>query len=146
MQTSIYALLFVMIGGVAITIQNSFSGQIAQKTSPMGSAFIVQFSGAMVTGIILLFLRNNSLKGWQNVPWYMFVASGLGILVITSMVFAIPRIGVSGAVSGQLVAMLTCGALFDHFGLFGVARIPITPIKIIGMVVLLLGVFLVVKK
>ena len=146
MQIALISVLFVMFGGVAITVQNVFSGEISAKTSPIGSAFIIQLGGAIITGVILLLMKGNQIKGWQNVPWYMLLAGASGIVVITSMVYAIPRIGVSGAVSGQLVAMLTFGALIDHFGWFGVDSVLMTPTKIVGMLVLLVGVVLVVKK
>jgi transporter family-2 protein len=146
MQVAIISLLFVMLGGVAITIQNIVSGEMASKTASITSVFIIQLSGTILSGLIILFMKGNPLKGWTTIPWYMFFVGLSGIIVILSMVYSIPRIGVSGAVSGQLIAMLTCSALIDHFGAFGVERIPLTPLKLVGMLTLIVGVFLVLKK
>lgn len=146
MQVMILSLLFVMLGGVAIVIQNIVSGEMAAKTASIASVFIIQVSGAVISGTILLLMKGNPLKGWHTIPWYMFFVGISGVIVILSMVYAIPRIGTAGAVSGQLIAMLTCSALIDHFGVFGVERIPLTPMKILGMLTLVVGLYLVVKK
>ncbi len=61
-------------------------------------------------------------------------------------VVSVPRIGtalvIAGAVFGQMVAALA----LDSFGWFGVPRIALNPWRIVGAVLLLVGVALMQRK
>ena len=78
--------------------------------------------------------------------WWKFMGGILGVLYVTGVVIAAPRIGAANAlafiVGGQFVAAI----VIDHFGWM---RLPVNPIsfyRIAGIALLLAGVYLIQKK
>jgi transporter family-2 protein len=53
-----------------------------------------------------------------------------------------PRIGVANAIFFVLVGQIVAAGLIDQFGLFGALKSPMTPQRLIGVALMLAGVFL----
>ena len=53
--------------------------------------------------------------------------------------FSIPKLGVATATTAIIVGYVTTATLVDHFGLFGLQKIPFTWTKLIGVVLLAVG-------
>jgi transporter family-2 protein len=45
-----------------------------------------------------------------------------------------------------IAGQLTTAALLDHFGLFGLRHLPLTPLRLIGMLLLAAGATLIIKR
>lgn len=92
----------------------------------------------------LLLVGGLALAGMaRGIDWYYFGGGlcGVAILFITALVT--PRIGV-GPSSAALVAGLMITALFlDQFGVLGLAPSPIDAFKVIGALLIIVGVILV---
>ena len=57
----------------------------------------------------------------------------------------IPRVGVAAAVTTIVVGQLFISMILDHFGLLGAAEKSLDATRVIGLVVVLVGVWLMVK-
>ena len=57
----------------------------------------------------------------------------------------IPRVGVAAAIITIVAGQLMVSAVLDHFGLLGASVRPLDPTRILGMVVVFVGVWLTVK-
>jgi transporter family-2 protein len=66
-------------------------------------------------------------------------------VVIFSMSYMIPRIGVAAALITLLAGQLLVGSLLDHFGLLGTTLRPFDLTRGLGLAVVMLGVWLTVK-
>jgi transporter family-2 protein len=145
MQTLLVAIIAGLIGGAAVSMQTPLANMIGQKLGSMESVFIIHIGGAIASLIILLFMGGGELKVWRTVPWYALAAGILGVIVVTSVTIAMPRAGALTTTVLMLVGQLFIASLLDHFGLLVEMQRAITPTKVIGMVVLLVGAWLVVK-
>ncbi len=92
----------------------------------------------------MLFL-GSKLTQWKSLPWYTLGAGFFGLGVIAAISFMIPRIGVAPALIILLAGQLLMGALLDHFGWLGLAQRPLDGARVIGLGVVMLGVWLTVK-
>jgi transporter family-2 protein len=86
-------------------------------------------------------------KGHTNgsVPWYALGAGIFGLIVIGAISYMIPRIGVAGAITTIVAGQLMVSVVLDHFGWLGAMSRPLDPTRIIGLAVVLVGVWLTVK-
>ncbi len=145
MQSIVVIILIGLAGGIAVGVQAPLSSIINQRLGPLESIFIVHLGGALVSLIPLLIYGGGKLSNWRAVPWYALGAGALGLVVIFSMTYMIPRVGVAPALiillSGQL---LTCSVM-DHFGLLGAVQRPLELARVIGLAVVFFGVWLSVK-
>ncbi|WP_447502109.1 DMT family transporter, partial [Acinetobacter pittii] len=80
-----------------------------------------------------------SLIAIPSQPWWALLGGVLGSCALLSYVVLAPRIGLSAllglAIAGQIISSL----LIDHFGLMGAAERPVSMIKLVGTVVMLIG-------
>jgi len=145
MQSIIVIILIGLAGGIAVGIQAPLSSMISQRLGILESIFIVHLGGALVVLIPLLIYGGGKLGNWRSLPWYALGAGALGLVVIFSMSYMIPRIGVAPALIILLSGQLLIGSIMDHFGLLGAVQRPIDLMRVLGLAVVFLGVWLSVK-
>jgi transporter family-2 protein len=146
MPSIIVIILIGLAGGIAVGVQAPLSSIINQRLGPLESIFIVHLGGAVVSLIPLaIFYGGGKLGNWRTVPWYALGAGALGLVVIFSMTYMIPRIGVAPALIILLAGQLLIGSVIDQFGLLGAVQRPIDLMRVIGLAVVFLGVWLSVK-
>ncbi len=143
-QPLFFIILIGILGGMAIGVQSPMASTLSQRLGMMESIFIVHAGGAVAV-LIPLIVFGSRLGQWRSVPWYTLGAGAFGLIVISSMSYMIPRIGVAGALITLLAGQLFVGSILDHFGWMGVAQRAIDPPRIIGLCVVMLGVWLAVK-
>ena len=79
---------------------------------------------------------------WQAPPYLLIGGFLGGTLVLTSILLA-PRIGAVALVSCLLTGQLICSAILDHFGWVGFKVHPISAMRVVGILFLLCGVYLI---
>lgn len=145
MKTAILAIISGLLGGVAVGLQGPLTSLMSQRIGIMESIFVIHFGGALMAGGLLLAMGGGNLGAWHSVPWYALGAGVFGLVVLSAVSYTIPRIGVATTVTLIVVAQLILSTLLDHFGLLGTAVRPIDLTRVIGMAVLFLGTWLMVR-
>jgi len=145
MQPLTVIILIGLAGGIAVGVQAPLSSIINQRLGPLESIFIVHLGGALASLIPLVIYGGGKLGNWRSVPWYALGAGALGLVVIFSMTYMIPRIGVAPALIILLAGQLLIGSVMDHFGLLGAVQRPIDLMRVVGLGVVFLRVWLSVK-
>lgn len=137
-----------IIGGIAAGLQAPFTGVMGQKVGELGSVLFTYGLGALVILIIVLgavATGTADLSQWRTIPWWAFLAGPLGLVIIGSLAYAVPRMGATTATMLFLVGWLIFSAIVDHFGWFGTEIKPLNLQKSIGVLTLLLGGWLVLR-
>ena len=145
MQSLIIIILIGLAGGVAVGLQAPLSSMISQRLGVLESVFIVHLGGAFAALIPLLIYGGGKLGNWRAVPWYALCAGAFGLVVIFSMSYMIPRVGIATSLIILLSGQLLIGTVLDYFGLLGAVQRPIELMRIVGLAVVFLGVWLSVK-
>lgn len=140
-------LLFLMFcGGIAIALQPSINGRLAQKVGTFESSCISFAVGTLLLAAVVLVAGRGSLRGLANASWWELTGGCLGAFFVTLTIIAIPRIGTTAAMAAVIGAQLTTGVLLDHFGLFGFRTIPLDGKRAIGVALLMAGASLIIRK
>ena len=71
-------------------------------------------------------------------PW---LGGFYGAGFVAALAFAAPRLGVTTALSVAIASQLVAAMALDHFGLLNLPQQPITPTRLAGIALVLLGVF-----
>ena len=137
-------ILIGLVGGVAVGLQSPMASMITQRLGLFESVFIIHLGGALIALIPLIFYGSR-LREWRSVPWYALGAGIFGLIVIASISYMIPRAGVVAAITTIVAGQLLVGTILDQYGLLGAAVKPLDPTRIVGMAVVLVGVWLTVK-
>lgn len=128
-----------LVGGVAIGLQAPLASMIGQRLGVLESVFIVHLGGTIAAAVALLFLGSGRLGGWHAVPPYALLSGVLGVIVIGSTVFNVPRIGIAAAVTLIIAGQLLVAATLDHFGVLGTIAKPLTLERVLGLGLVLIG-------
>ncbi len=134
-----------LVAGVAIALQSLFSGIIGGRIGTAESTFIVHLGGFLLSGVIILLLRGGSLSRWHTVPWYALTAGFLGVVIVASVSFAVPRLGLASTLTLAIVAQILLGALLDHYGWLGASPRPLDVFRVVGLAAVAGGTWLVVR-
>jgi bacterial/archaeal transporter family-2 protein len=131
------AVLAGLAGSVQVAVMGRFGGRI-------GVVEALVFSTAVqlaLAAAILLVSRGGtgSLAGAVKQPAWMWLGGLMGLTVVFTITFAQPRIGATATIGILIAGQLVMGAAIDRWGLFGVDRIAITPLRGVGIVLLGVG-------
>lgn len=145
-MTDLTVLLIAVIGGVAVTLQGQFMGVMDQRLGTKESVFITYVIGGIVISFYLLANRFGNLKELRHIPWYAYTSGLLGLVIVGSISYAVPRLGVSRAFTVIVAAQFFVAVTIDHFGLFSAAVQPVTGARLLGLTLISAGVWLVVRN
>ena len=143
-QLLLLALMFC--GGIAIAVQPSINGRLAQKVGTLESSCISFAVGTLLLLAVVLVAGKGSLRGVEYASWWELTGGALGAFFVTMTIVAIPRLGTTATMAAVIGAQLTTGVLLDHFGLFGFRTIPLDSKRALGVALLMAGASLIIKK
>jgi len=138
------AVFVAIAGGIAIAFQSQFSGVIGERLGVIESVFILHVGGILLATVLILAVRGGNLSAWRSLPWYVYVAGFLGVLIVAAISYAVPKLGLATTLTLSIVAQLLLGVVFDHFALFGASH-PMTLGRGLGIAILLAGTWLVLR-
>jgi transporter family-2 protein len=142
---TISLIILAVIGGIAITLQGQFMGTMDTVMGSWESVFITYASGGAVVSLLMLLGRGGNLRAWGEVPWYAFSSGLLGLVIVGSIGYVIPRLGVAKGFTLIVASQFLLAALIDQFGWFGAAVRPLDLPRVVGLLIMSAGVWLVVR-
>ncbi len=143
-----FGVVFVAAAGVGGTIQAAVQATLGDRVGTieaLGFAMLV----AGVCGVVVLVVARQSFHAVPaslQQPGWLWVGGALSAFIVLSFTYAAPRIGVTASIGLYIAGTLISSAVVDHFGWLGVERIPIDWVRIAGIVLLLGGAALVLRK
>lgn len=144
MESILLIILIGLAGGIAVGLQSPMASMITQRLGIFESVFIVHAGGAVIA-LIPMLIYGSKLSQWRSVPWYALGAGIFGLVVIASISYMIPRVGVAASITTVVAGQLLVGVILDHFGLLGASVKPLDVTRVIGMAIVLVGVWITVK-
>lgn len=145
MTQLIIAVLVGLLGGIAIGFQNPLASLMGQRIGAIEAAFVIHAGGAVAALVPVLALRGGGLDAWRGVPWYALGAGVLGVVLIASISYTIPRLGVAATVVLIVAAQLGVSIVLDHFGLLETVARRLDVQRALGFGLVVLGAWLVVR-
>ncbi len=147
---SLYLLLpLSILVGFSLASQAGINAQLRLAlSSPIQAAFISFFIGTIILGVIVVIQGEPWFQPntFSKIPWWAWLGGVLGAFNIAMSIYLAPKLGALvlavSIVCGQVIASLA----LDQQGWFGYPKIEISINRIIGALLLIAGLFLVVKK
>ncbi len=138
-------ILVAMVGGIAVAMQAKFIGLMDQRMGTLESVFVTYGLGSVLaTGLICL-ARGGNLKHWSAVPWYALTAGFFGLIIVLSISYTVPRLGLVSGLTLLTASQYAIAVVIDHYGLFESVVRPLDAGRVVGLGLLLSGVWLIVR-
>ena len=143
--------LAVLVGvgaGCLVGMQAPINSRLGKVIGSVPAASFSFLVGTSVLLAITVFVHGGlgSLGDVSRAPWWALVGGLLGAVYVTVALVAVRTLGASGLTAAVILGQVAISVLIDRFGLLGVARQPIGAQRITGLVLLVAGVLLVVKR
>ena len=134
-----------LIGGIAVGTQAPIAGAMGQRIGGASSSLIVHLGGALASLLLLILRRGEQIQEWRNLPWYMLGCGAFGLILYLSLSHTVPRVGATAAIALLIVGQLLAGMVIDHYGAFGIATRALDLNRIVAVILLLAGAYLIVR-
>lgn len=148
MTLKLLPLVVAALSGVAMAIQGTMNAALGKVVGLWETTFIVHIAGLLLVTVLLFVFRlgDGNLALIHQAPWYTYLGGILGVLIVYCVARAIPKIGVAPATTAIVLAQVLTAGLVDHFGLFGMNKIPFSLYNLIGTLMMAGGAWLILKQ
>jgi transporter family-2 protein len=145
---SALATALAVAAGLAGSVQVALMSRLGERIGVLEAlAFSAALTGALAVAILLL--ARQSLAGFERAvhqPWWMLLGGVMGLIIVLSITYAGPRIGVAATVGILIAGQLAMGAAIDRWGLFGSEKIALHWPRVLGIALLAAGAALSLRK
>lgn len=133
-------LIFAILAGALMAIQGVFNTRLTEGSSLWVANTVVHFSGLILC--VLLWFINGKMpfSPILKVNKLYFLGGLIGAIIVYAVIKSISTLGPSVAVMIFLSAQLIIAYLIEVFGLFGTDIVEFEIKKIIGMVIIIVGI------
>ena|SRR5207244_3824488 len=141
-------LLLSMFLGVVLTVHLAMNGTVgaAINNPRVGNAVFWCIGAAMAIVIGLTGWSSGALSGLSSVNPMLLTAGAMGASLVFGIAWLIPQVGAGPFTFALLGGQIISAMVLSHFGWLGSPRQPVTPINILGAVVLIVGIVLTTRK
>jgi transporter family-2 protein len=142
------AVLVAALAGTLVGMQAPINSRLGRAVGSVQAASLSFVLGTVVLLAVAAF-ANGGFAAYTKVtaaPWWALIGGLLGAIYVTVAILTVRTLGASGLTAAVITGQLVISVVIDRFGLLGVARQPIGAQRMIGLVLLVLGVALVVRK
>jgi bacterial/archaeal transporter family-2 protein len=134
--------------GILVGLQAPVNARLGKEVGYLQAATI-SFTIGTLALILVAGLSSGGLSGIGNAskaPWWALIGGILGAFYVTIALVTVRTLGLSALTAIVVSGQLAIAVLVDRFGWLGIARQHIGVPRIIGLVLLLVGVVLVVRR
>jgi bacterial/archaeal transporter family-2 protein len=145
---NVLATLLTVSAGIAGSVQVALMSRLGER---IGVLEALGFSALLTAALafVLLLVARRTVVGYAHAlhqPWWMLGGGVMGLLIVFTVTYAGPRIGVAATVGILIAGQLAMGAAIDRWGLFRSERIPLHWPRLLGIGLLAVGAALSLRK
>jgi bacterial/archaeal transporter family-2 protein len=147
-MTRALAVALAALAGVLVGMQAPINSRLGRTLGSVQAATFSFVAGTIALALVasLFYGGLGSFGQAGKAPWWALVGGLLGAVYVTVAILTVRTLGVSGLTAIVIAGQLTAAVAIDRFGLLGIARQPIDAGRIVGLVLLVVGVVLVVRR
>ncbi len=148
MKAGIIATVLAILAGAIVPVQVGVNAVLDQQLkSPFFTSFIVFLVGAVGIFISFMFTEETipTAVTVKASSWWAWLGGLLGALYILSLIILSQYINIGLLTILALGGQLVMAMIVDHFGWFGSTVNPITYLKVLGLLLIGVGIYLIKK-
>lgn len=140
----------VLVAGMGQPVQVAANTKLRQAVqSPVLAACLSFTIGAAVL-LALVFSGvlggRGRPAGAADAPWWAWVGGLSGVVSVVVAILALPQSNAATVIAVTILGQLSAAVLVDHFGWLDVPKVRVNVSRVVGVVLLLAGAFLIQRK
>jgi transporter family-2 protein len=138
------AVLVSIAAGLLLGVAIRLNATLGEYVGVLESSFIVHLTGTAFALLLVGARLNRSVWATlRRTPRHELTGGMIGVVMVLLANVTVPQLGVALAVSLFVAADLFFSSVSDHFGWLGLPQIRVSPQRVIGLLLVLVGVLLV---
>lgn len=125
--------------GMLISLMVMVNGLLAMSLGDYAALIVIHITGLIAITIIIIMKKQKISVA--KVPFILFMGGALGVFTVFSNSVCVSELGVTLTLGIGLVGQIIASCVIDHFGLLGVKKYEFIPKKIIGIILMCIGIF-----
>jgi bacterial/archaeal transporter family-2 protein len=140
------AIVLTAVAGGLIALQAPINAELGKATGGLAAALVSFLVGTIaLAAMVVLSGKAGGLGSTFDVSWYYLAGGLLGAIYVTNALLAVSAIGAGGVAALTVAGQLIASVAIDRLGLFGLDQVALTPERLLGVGLLLVGTVLVVR-
>ena len=139
------ALGIAVFAGLCNSMQGSTNTALSTRVGRAQATFVSFAGGTILLGVMVLLFGQGDLSGITRVPAWQLITGVYGFIVIVSVVYSTPRLGIAFTLMILMFSKLLTGAIIDTFGLVTATPHELSAMRVVGLAVVAAGILLVTK-
>lgn len=143
-----FYLILALIIGIGVPIQTAVNSRLRGIVlSPFVASFVSFTVGTIFLAVVTLITTHSLLipmHTFQNSPWWLWIGGILGVVALTGNILLFPKLGGVQTVILPIMGQIFMSMLIDNFGWFGSPILAFSPLRAIGVLILIIGVIFVI--
>jgi len=141
------AVILTAFAGGLVAMQAPINSMLGRSVGTFQAAFVSFTIGTLLLAVLATLAKGGlgQIGEARQLSWYYLTGGLLGAAYVTTVLVTVRTLGAGGAVAATIAGQLTISVVIDHYGLLGVDRDPVSALKLVGVALLSLGTFLVVR-
>jgi transporter family-2 protein len=137
-------LLLSMFLGIVLTVHLAMNGMVGAAINNARVGNAVFWCIGAVTAVILGVSgwQSGALNGLARINPLLLTAGAMGASLVFGIAYLIPRVGAGPFTYALLAGQIISAMVLSHYGWLGSPKQPVTPMGIVGVIVLVIGVIL----
>jgi bacterial/archaeal transporter family-2 protein len=135
--------VWAFTAGALIPLMAILNGGLARETGGAIQATVLLFAIGLLASLVAAATTRAHIPAIQTLARISLPQYAGGVIVgfyILSITFIAPRFGVGNAILFAVTAQLLTSALIDHFALAGATLRPLTAMRAMGLLIVIVGV------
>ena len=147
MDRGLAVVLTAVVGGL-IALQAPINSTLGRSVGTFQAAFVSFTLGTVVLAVIAGLAKGGfgQIGELRGLSWVYLTGGVLGALYVTTVLVTVRSLGAGPVVAATIAGQLSASLVVDQLGLLGVEKDPITAVKVVGVVLLAAGVYLIVRE
>lgn len=138
--------VLALLAGATIPLQAGVNSQLASRVGNASLASTLSFLVATAATLVYSFAVRTPLPALSELgkaPWWIWLGGLFGAVLVNITTALASKMSIAVLVSLIIAGQMLVSLLIDHFGWVGFAIHPLTPWRIFGAVLLIIGVVLI---
>lgn len=144
MSALLPSIIMTFLAGLLLAFQSPINARLGDfMGGPLAASLLSFLTGTVALGALMLVARKP--VAWANIPQtsaWMWIGGLLGAFLVFTAAYAVPRLGAAALIALMIAGQVLASIAIDHFGVM-VPQTPVSPIRIGGAVLLLIGVMMI---
>ena len=133
-----YNFLSLLIG-ILIAVMVAFNGELSVNIGNYSSLLVIHVIGYLALVLLMLY-KKIKIPFKMTLPLWLYSAGAISVGTVLINNLSYSAIGVSLPVALGLLGQSLTSLVFDHYGFLGMPKIKFNKNKIIGIVIIIIGV------